>query len=575
MNIAQKLGLKTIRLVDTIINTSVLVAIILLMAFGTFALWDTNQIHAVACSSRYERYRPTLDEDGGGVSFLGLQAMNPDVFAWLTVYGTNISYPVVQGRDNVRYVNTNIAGRHSLAGAIFLDYRNARDFSDFNNVLHGHHMANQVKFGEISMFHCPTFFHNRRYGTLFFDGVEHGLEFFAFIHVSAHDRRVYRYNVYGEELKQDHLDMIFEIAVNLRDDMTVTTEDRLVLLNTCSPGVTHMRDVLIARITDEVRPDPFYVERETIIPVLPTMANIDSIPDIWGRLEGWGQVAIMSFSFMLILLACVVFIGKKSVAVLGVSFMLAVAFAQTANASSTAEVTLTVQQTAPAGTTFAYRLTPQSSGFANIDFTITGTNQAQIGPITFNSPGTFTFTLQSTTADIAGFTIDRRIYTIVVRVTGTMQTFVNIYRADVKVDGIHFTHIQLPVPPPPGGGPGGFWVPPWRPPPQRVIPETPSDPPPYTPEDPPPLAPPMLPPMPPPLYAPLVYIPEPPAPPYVPVEPPADDKPQEPAPPATVNPQTGDDFTMTRLIVSVAGLVVSLGIVFFLFLKLRKNKRAA
>jgi len=305
------------------------------------------------------------------------------------------------------------------------------------------------------------------------------------------------------------------------------------------------------------------------------MANIDSIPDIWGRLEGWGQVAIMSFSFMLILLACVVFIGKKSVAVLGVSFMLAVAFAQTANASSTAEVTLTVQQTAPAGTTFAYRLTPQSSGFANIDFTITGTNQAQIGPITFNSPGTFTFTLQSTTADIAGFTIDRRIYTIVVRVTGTMQTFVNIYRADVKVDGIHFTHIQLPVPPPPGGGPGGFWVPPWRPPPQRVIPETPSDPPPYTPEDPPPLAPPMLPPMPPPLYAPLVYIPEPPAPPYVPVEPPADDKPQEPAPPATVNPQTGDDFTMTRLIVSVAGLVVSLGIVFFLFLKLRKNKRAA
>ncbi|MCL2405203.1 MAG: sortase, partial [Defluviitaleaceae bacterium] len=562
MNIAQKLGLKTIRTVDMLINTSVLVVIVLLMAFGAFSLWDTNQIHAIACSSRYERYRPDMDEEGGGISFLGLQAQNSDVFAWLTVYGTNIDYPVVQGRDNVRYVNTNIAGRHSLAGAIFLDYRNCQSFTDFNNVLHGHHMANRVKFGEISMFHDAAFFNERRYGTLFFDGVEHGLEFFAFIHVNAHDRRVYRYNVTGEESKQAHLDMIFDMAIHLREDMIVTTDDRLVLLNTCAPGVTHMRDVLIARITDEVRPDPFFVERETIIPVLPTMANIDAIPDMLARFEGWGQVAIMTFVFLLILLACVVFIGKKSTAVIGVGFMLAIAFTQTANASTTTDVNLTVHQTAPAGSTFSYRLTPQSAGFSYIDFTITGTNQVQVGPITFTHPGTFHFTLQTTTASMANTTIDNRLYTVVVRISGTMQAFVGIYAGEVgspKVEEIRFTHVHVPPPPPPpggNGGGGGWFPPPWRPPGVSQPPFI------YIPDDPPLQEPPSWPPFP--LLLDDVNGPVlPPPPPYIPEPRPEAPRP-EPEAPARTNPQTSDDFTMAPLVVSVAGVILSLGLVFFL-----------
>ena len=44
------------------------------------------------------RYINPTDEDTR--SFVELQAINPDVFGWLNVYGTNIDYPLLQGEDN-------------------------------------------------------------------------------------------------------------------------------------------------------------------------------------------------------------------------------------------------------------------------------------------------------------------------------------------------------------------------------------------------------------------------------------------------------------------------------------------
>jgi len=570
MSIASKFGIKAIRTTDTVINTSILVAILLLFAFGTFSLWDNNQIHSMACSSRYERYRPTGED--GGMSFLSLQEMNQDVFAWLTVFGTNIDYPVVQGRDNWQYINTNVHGRHSLGGAIFLCASNCRSFSDFNNIVHGHNMANRVMFGEINYFNNAAFFNSRRYGSLFFDGREHGIEFFAFIHVDAHDLRIYRTRFGSDAEKQAHIDHILNIAIHTHPDIaaTITTNCRLIMLNTCAPNVTHMRDVLIGVIRDEVRPDPFYTENETIISFIPTLDNIDAFPDLLGRLGDWGQAALMAVAFLLVLLACIIFFGKKTVAVAGVAFFIAIAFAQTANASGTAQLTLTVQQTAPEGAMFSYRLA--GSGFPNIDFTITGTNQAYVGPIIFNNTGTFNFTLQSTSPDRTGFTIDRRVYNITISVTNDMQFIITVYRGGVKVYDMHFVHTQHP----PSGGGGGF---PWHPPGGGMSrpPLIPPYPPPYAPFDPPPYMPTDLPPPPPYIGEVSVHDPiqqqqyE-----YVP-EKQDEGIPVIPTPPTTAinNPQTGDDFTITRLAVSAAGLILSLGIVFFLILKLRRHEGTA
>ena|GEM_PF-225685 len=466
MSIVSKIGLKSVRFTDGIVNTSILFAILLLFGFGAFSMWDINQVHSVACSSRYERYRPTVEYEDGGISFAGLQEINPDVFAWLNVYGTNIDYPVVQGQDNMQYVSMNIFGRHSLAGAIFLDYRNARDFSDFNNVLHGHHMANQVMFGEVSMFSDADYFNERRYGTLFFDGQEHGIDFFAFINVAANNRSVYRPHIIGEEAKQEHLDMIFEVAMHVHEDVVVTTADRLVLLSTCSPGVTHMRDVLIGVITDEVRPNPFpEEERETIITILPQMARIDALPDVWGGMDGWMQAAIVALAILLIVIACAVLFGKKGIAALSVGLLFSIIAVQAVSASSVAEVILPVRQFAPDGVTFMYRLTAYDVDHEDRVFSITGNQTVDVGPIIFRHGGIYHFSLQTTSPDRDGIVTDRRVINITVYVTHERETYVAIYRGEQKLDFIYFQHERVIYPPPP--------PPPEPPPTEQYVPNRP------------------------------------------------------------------------------------------------------
>jgi len=246
------IGRKTIHFMNQTVNTAVLTIIMLLISFSGYALWDSNQLHFAADKSHYAIYKPSIKD--GGKSFKELQALNAEVIAWLTVYGTNIDYPVTQGPDNMKYVDMNAEGRYSLSGSIFLDSNN-KDFSDYNSILHGHHMAKKVMFGEIGSFSDKKYFDVRQYGSLYFNEKDHGIEFFAFLHEDAYDLSVYTPNI-KEADRQEYLENILTKAIHTRD-IGITTDDRIVLLSTCSSNSTNGRDVLIGRITYEAYEDIF------------------------------------------------------------------------------------------------------------------------------------------------------------------------------------------------------------------------------------------------------------------------------------------------------------------------------
>ena len=54
-------------------------------------------------------------------NFRKLREVNKDIVAWIHVPGTDVDYPVVHGEDNSYYLNHDIEGKTSRAGAIFLD----------------------------------------------------------------------------------------------------------------------------------------------------------------------------------------------------------------------------------------------------------------------------------------------------------------------------------------------------------------------------------------------------------------------------------------------------------------------
>jgi len=249
---AEAIGRKSVKAANSIVNYMVLIIIVLLVAFAGYALWDSNQIHHAADKSNYAIYKPTAENQGK--SFKELQTLNAEIYAWLSVYGTNIDYPVTQGQDNMKYVNTNAEGLYSLSGSIFLDCRNDNHFSDFNSILYGHHMAKKVMFGEIESFSDRKMFDSHRYGKLYFDGKDHGIEFFAFIHTDAYDSTVFTANVQGEQCRI-YLDGLLAKAIHTRD-IGVTAEDCIILLSTCSSSSTNGRDIIVGRLTDEVYDDP-------------------------------------------------------------------------------------------------------------------------------------------------------------------------------------------------------------------------------------------------------------------------------------------------------------------------------
>ena len=301
---AAEIGKKAVRITNSIVNIAVLIVILLLIAFSAYALWDSDQVYQLADAKKYEIYKPRIEDEGK--SFGELQALNPEVFAWLTVYGTNIDYPVTQGENNMKYVNTNAEGNYSLSGAIFLDSANSKDFTDFNSIFYGHHMEKQAMFGEIGYFTEKSYFDARLYGNLYYDGKDHGLEFFAFLHIDAYDSSVFAPGIQGEEEQQAYLEDLLLKAKHSRD-IGVTVEDRIVLLSTCSAESTNGRDILVAKITDELYEDAFKtIETNNT----GTQSTVDTQQGSWKSIPAWLWITL-AVLVALIILVIVIFNRRK------------------------------------------------------------------------------------------------------------------------------------------------------------------------------------------------------------------------------------------------------------------------
>ena len=243
---------RPIKFMDGILDTIIVAAIMFMLLFSAFAMWDTENMHSNAMSDQYAIYNPAENP----LSFAELRAINPDVFGWITVFGTLIDYPLVQGENNSFYLNHNVHREFSLAGAIFLDAENDRNFTDFNSIIHGHHMDQGAMFGNIDLFTDYEFFDSRRYGNLMFNDSDHGLEFFAFIETSGYNWQIFNPAIEGVENQQAYIDLIYEIATHTRD-VGVTTDDNIVLLATCTNEFTNGRHLLAAKLHDDPFPNPF------------------------------------------------------------------------------------------------------------------------------------------------------------------------------------------------------------------------------------------------------------------------------------------------------------------------------
>lgn len=87
----------------------------------------------------------------------GMLSINPDYRGWLTIYGTEVDGPVVQGEDNDEYLRTNFYGEYSVGGVFFMDCAVEPDVNG-NKMIYGHMMHDSTMFGPLRGYLNEEFF---------------------------------------------------------------------------------------------------------------------------------------------------------------------------------------------------------------------------------------------------------------------------------------------------------------------------------------------------------------------------------------------------------------------------------
>ena len=190
----------------------------------------------------------TETEDGEPVEipidFEALWEINPEAYAWITIPGTEIDYPILQSEtDNTYYLTHNIEGEESPEGAIFTEDYNSKDFEDPNTVIYGHNMRNGSMFQGLHEYMDRAFFDENREVLIYLpDKILHYEIFAAYLYDDRHLLESFDFE--DEDVFGAYLNRIFSIRdMNsfIDTDMEVTAEDKIITLSTCYSNESNQR----------------------------------------------------------------------------------------------------------------------------------------------------------------------------------------------------------------------------------------------------------------------------------------------------------------------------------------------
>lgn len=209
------------------------------MLIGLWQVYDNYYTFSHALDESILRYKPDPDDPSAAED----TPITDEMVAWLTIDDTNIDYPVMQGKDNSHFLNTDPFGNYSLSGSIFLDSRCSPDFSDGYSVIYGHHMDYGHMFGALDDYLDPEYLKTHSSGTLMIGRNAEKvckLRVFASMKVSAREKTVFDIDEEG-------------IRQFIRDNSEVMTSEedsRILALSTCADADSVMRTAVFCYIED-------------------------------------------------------------------------------------------------------------------------------------------------------------------------------------------------------------------------------------------------------------------------------------------------------------------------------------
>ena len=157
-----------------------------------------------------------------------LAEINPDIYGWIRIAGTNINYPIVQGKDNDYYLDHAYTGEPLVLGSIFADYRVSNHVEkNYNTVLYGHNLTDGNMFHDVTKFFRDDYFYGTYIYIYTFDGI------YVFEPFAIYETR-YDYNYFKTHFATSSGFVAFAEEIHSNSakykDMDFTADDRLLTL---------------------------------------------------------------------------------------------------------------------------------------------------------------------------------------------------------------------------------------------------------------------------------------------------------------------------------------------------------
>jgi sortase B len=189
------------------------------------------------------------------VNIPALRAINPDILGWIRIPGTTISYPLMQGESNLTYLRNAYDKSDSKAGSIFMDYRNAGDFSDQNTIIYGHNMRNRTMFGSLRNFRDVNYIFQHPIIEIYTDAGLRKYKIFSVVKLEMNDKVYYNLRFSStERYRQFLLDLVSRAVAD--PGLMFTPNDPIVTLSTCTSSSETER-LIVCGVLDSVEANPY------------------------------------------------------------------------------------------------------------------------------------------------------------------------------------------------------------------------------------------------------------------------------------------------------------------------------
>ena len=278
---------KTLKIVSSlvlVVSIGILVKILVIDSYlSQKAASEIQELYHHQQDSENNNDGEKAEEDS---KFSELLKINSEICGWITVPGTRIDYPVLQGNKNEThfYLDHNYKREKSKYGSIFLDPICQLSENPKNCVIYGHHMADGQMFADLMKFSSLDFYNQNpliSFETIYDRNAKWKIFSVFKTNTLASQGKIFYYVVSDFADNNSFLDYVSQIRKRSLLDIPVDVNenDKLITLSTCSYEFQDFRTVVVAR---RVRDG----EDEAVDTSLAAEAKNPLMPECWYKKHG-------------------------------------------------------------------------------------------------------------------------------------------------------------------------------------------------------------------------------------------------------------------------------------------------